>query len=341
MLSIGHLNIYHLEPKLPDICNFLNNSSPNFHLYGITESRLHSGISNNLIRIANYDVVRRDAQSPGETGIVAYVHQSVRDFTRRRKKLEHPDVECMWLEIKQKQNSPSVYVCFLYRNPASTVDWYDSFIEMLDNVYRLKPHAHVIVLGDFNIDLKKPQPRWETISLSLGLKQFITEPTRVTPTSQTLLDHVYSNTPSLVKSASLSNLSISDHSPICCTVQTRMPKERKHAHTPITFRSFKRFNLDYFLHDISLAPFQEVLNHSDPDEALSIWYNIFLSVLNKHAPTRQKRVKHPKKHRKISLNTKQLVIKLRTWCVTLNGLISINSSKIAKTPLSCGELSTH
>ena len=41
-------------------------------------------------------------------------------------------------------------------------------------------------------------------------------------------------------------------------------------------------------------PFHGVFNHNDPDEALAIWYDASLPVVNKHAPLRRKRVKHPK-----------------------------------------------
>jgi uncharacterized protein (UPF0305 family) len=35
-----------------------------------------------------------------------------------------------------------------------------------------------------------------------------------------------------------------------------------------------------------------VYHHSDPNEALSEWYRLFLGVLDKHAPFREKRVKN-------------------------------------------------
>ena len=34
-------------------------------------------------------------------------------------------------------------------------EWYDSFVQMLDNVYKAKNRADVLILGDFNIDITK------------------------------------------------------------------------------------------------------------------------------------------------------------------------------------------
>ena len=42
------------------------------------------------------------------------------------------------------------------------------------------------------------------------------------------------------------------------------------------------------------TPFTEILNCSDPDKALATWYNVYLTVGNRHAPLKRKRVKHPK-----------------------------------------------
>ena len=294
MLHVGHLNIYHLDNKVADICNHLHQTNPPFHLYGITESRLHSRISNNSVRIPDYDIIRRDATLMNETGIAAYVHKSIVQFIRRRVDLEHSSIECMWLELRSKAKSPSILVGFLYRNPASPAEWYKWFTEMIDNVYKTKPDIDILILGDFNIDLKKTQPRWQTVISSLGLTQLIKVPTRVTQNSETLLDHIYSNNPSSVVSAAVLDLSISDHSPIRCSKIAKVPKLNKNMHTSIKYRSFKHFDSQIYLYNLSSVNFHHIYNINDPNNALDAWYNLFLSVLNKHAPIKSKRVKHPK-----------------------------------------------
>lgn len=294
MLQIGHLNIYHLDNKTTDLSTFLHKSSTPFHLYGITESRLNNNITDDQVAIPDYTIVRRDAQRPGETGVVAYIHNSLSSLTTRRSDLEHDSVECLWLDVKTTVHAPSVFICFLYRNPAACAEWYDWFADMIDNVYKSKPNIDVLILGDFNIDLLKPHSRWQTITGSLGLAQLISLPTRVTPSSVTLIDHIYSNNPAQITSASLSDLSISDHTPIFCTKISKVPKASKNAHTHISYRSFKHFDQNSFLYALSNAPFKEVFNYTDANQALEKWYNVFLSVLDSHAPVTNRRVKHPK-----------------------------------------------
>ena len=62
---------------------------------------------------------------------------------------------------------------------------------MIDNLGAAKPHADILLLGDFNIDLLKPHSSWDSTITLLGLTQIIEPPTRTTPTSATLIDHIY------------------------------------------------------------------------------------------------------------------------------------------------------
>ena len=67
-----------------------------------------------------------------------------------------------------------------------------------------------------------------------------------------------------------------------------------HETATIQYTTFKWFNKDSFLFDVSCAPFSNVCNVSDPDDAMLAWYDIFMPIIDKHAPLRKKRVKHPK-----------------------------------------------
>ena len=68
----------------------------------------------------------------------------------------------------------------------------------------------------------------------------------------------------------------------------------KPIHIYISFRPFKHFNKAAFFNDLHWAPFTEVLNCTDPDKALATWYSVYITVVNRHAPLKRKRVKHPK-----------------------------------------------
>ena len=67
-------------------------SSLEYQLFGIAESRLDFRITYNSISIPDYYIIRRHPQLPRQTGIYVYVHHSVQDITHRRKDLENDEI---------------------------------------------------------------------------------------------------------------------------------------------------------------------------------------------------------------------------------------------------------
>ena len=65
-------------------------------------------------------------------------------------------------------------------------------------------------------------------------------------------------------------------------------------HTHTSFRSFKHFNQSAFFADLICTPFDNVHQHTDPNEALAVCYKLFMDVVNRNAPIPHKRVKHSK-----------------------------------------------
>ena len=236
MLRVGHQNVYHLYNKVPDLCVFLSQSTPNYNIFGITESRLDSRISDQDINIPNYCISRKDSLVIGQTSIAV----SIADITHRRLDLESDLVECIWLE--PSTSAPNSFVCILYSNPSASYEWFDDFVQMIDNIHTVKPHADILVLGDFNIDLLKPHSSWDSTITLLGLTQLVKSPTRITQTSATLIDHIYANNPDVITEVSVPDLSISDHCPISCSRSIKLPKCEPKTHSYVSFRSFKHFN---------------------------------------------------------------------------------------------------
>ena len=197
-------------------------------------------------------------------------------------------VECIWVETKHPA-SPAVLVGYVYRNPAATHPWFDDFVQMMDKVCESNPN--IVLLGDFNIDLLKPQPTCSSATALFALRQQIRRATGITQTSATLLDHIYTNNEQML--SNVSNISISDHCPLICTWSCKQPQNMTKGHATVQYRCFKHFDQDAFLWDLSLALFANVFSFSDPNQALTAWYEAFIPVVEKHAPIRRRRVKHP------------------------------------------------
>ena len=99
-------------------------------------------------------------------------------------------VESIWLQVKTGRGPPFL-IAFIYRSPSSTLVWFDESVVMMDRVQNSKHHDEILLLGDFNIDMFKPNPAWiSTLSL-FNLRQCVQSPTRVTSTTSTLIDRIY------------------------------------------------------------------------------------------------------------------------------------------------------
>jgi exonuclease III len=206
--------IIYIKKKLPDVglCLLLN-EPPNIHLLGLSETRIDSHITDDMLAIPNYNIIRRDAVHFGQTGLAVYIHDDLSQFVIRRSDLESSQVECIWFEVKYSM-SPPLLLGYVYRNPASTQLWLDDFVHMMDKVNA--SNNSILLLGDFNFDMFKPQRTWVSTTSLFGLHQLVQCATRVTPISSTLLDHIYTNNKPLIADVKVQNKSISDHSPITC-----------------------------------------------------------------------------------------------------------------------------
>ena len=285
-LKVGHLNACHLLNKLHDVHSMLSNADDHFHVFGFSETRFKDIVADSTVTISGYKFVRKDVRYISETGIIAYIHQSV-NFQHITLFDKH-DIECIWLEIKLKKTKP-ILIGFLYRNPDERANWFDRFELMMEEVTMYS--NEIILLGDFNIDLLKSQNKWQSIYESFNLTQILTTPTRVTADSTTLIDHIYvSNVKNIVES-SIPVFGLSDHFPICATWSKKGVKIPKCMHKSISYRSYKNFNEGDFMNELCSTDFSETYQHTEPDASLDAWYNVFLNVLNKHAPIRIKRVK--------------------------------------------------
>ena len=71
----------------------------------------------------------------------------------------------------------------------------------------------------------------------------------------------------MVSNVHVSNICVSDHCPVISTWSCKLPKKLAKGQTTVQYRSFKHFNQDDFLRDVSSAPFAAVLEVSDPTTA--------------------------------------------------------------------------
>ena len=123
------------------------------------------------------------------------------------------------------------------------------------------------------------------------LIQLISEATRVTYETTTLIDHIYSNCPENVNSMDVPKIGLGDHFPIFFTYKMHIQPPKRNHYT-VSFRSFKDFNVANFSADLQSVLWDTIKLSEDTDEILEAWSDLFLQVVDKHVPMKQHRVKH-------------------------------------------------
>lgn len=188
-INLCHLNVYWLLNKVPDINILLNRDQHDIHLLGLTETKITQDpkIPDSLLEIENYKLIRKDKTHTFDTGIAIYIKNSIynNNNVTRRTDLETKEIESIWLQLKFGNNAPML-IFYLYKNPAIKIsEWQNNFEIMMDKLPNKK--QEIMLLGDFNINLKRKQTSWNSTITSLGLEQIITKNTRVTDKTQTYL----------------------------------------------------------------------------------------------------------------------------------------------------------
>ena len=125
------------------------------------------------------------------------------------------------------------------------------------------------------------------------MKQVIEFPTRVTETSSSLIDLVLTNGPSNVCESNVLPVGLTDHGLVYIVRKLNRPKLQPRI---VTFRSFRRFNLNNFTGD--LLNLDLVLNPvpTDVNVAWNCWKRNFVRICDRHASvitTRARGVKTP------------------------------------------------
>ena len=279
---IGHPNIQGLTNKIDQLKLLLQFKNNLIHILGISETKLTQNHPDALFHIDGYQKpFRRDRTENAGGGLLVYVKDGV--CCKRRADLEHQMLECIWVEIKPKNNC-SFLVGHIYRPPNSSIQWNEFFEDCMEKV--LQEEKEIYLLGDINRDLLNNQicSVWNDYVEPFGLTQVVTEPTRVTSNSKTLIDHIYCNCPENVKSVSVPKLGLSDHFPIFVTrkMHSHIPKG-KHHYT-ISYRSFKNFDENRFISDLQAVPWDLIKLFDDTDDILEAWTDLFLQVVDKNIP---------------------------------------------------------
>lgn len=287
--TIVHQNIRGLSSKLELLTYFIKNH--NIKIFGVTETLLNDSLPTSFINISGYTFERRDRVSQGG-GVGAYISNSLNYV--RRLDLETYDIECIWLEIFSDYTK-SFIVGILYRPPNTSKhlskNFNNNFQKTLTKINN--GNKELIILGDINCNYlikNNNKPLKDLLSLN-GLIQTIKGPTRITDTTESLIDVILTTKPENLMEIKIVSTALSDHYAIGCK---RKLNNIKQQYESIKCRDYSNYNSSELSRDLSNENWDSVYAERNPNNAWDTLRDIVSRNFNKHAPNITKKVKGKK-----------------------------------------------
>ena len=289
--KMAFLNIVSL-PKRIDEINF-SMSNKFIDLIAFNETRLDANITDNMINLDGYDVVRKDRSRNGG-GVCIYLRSSIN--YKIRDDLVPSELEAVCIEIIKPHSKPFL-VTTVYRPPSASSDFFDLFeklIKAIDN-----ENKEMYVLGDLNCDMLKtdkdsntPTKKIKSLYELYQLSQLIDEATRITMTTSSLIDHIVTNTPEKISDSGVIHTGISDHSLVFAIRKISVIRKQENT---VEIRNMKNFDEEKFVAELLKQHWEYVYFFAeDPNAMWEMWKKLFLEVLDKHAPLQHKKIRSKK-----------------------------------------------
>ena len=214
----------------------------------LPETKLSDKISYEKIGMPGYDVIRHDRNRKGG-GVAIYWRSSLQAQVPNILPDSAANIECCILDVDIKHDI-CVRICCVYRPPSSSLSsWEPSFNQLMDDLS--SAGKTFLVLGDFNVNLLNDDAFATKLKSDLHLSQLITELTRITKKSATLIGQIYCSCKLLARLCGLANIHLSDYSLIFCELSNEQTiRSKKFTY----YRRIHRVNKEQFTLNFHALP---------------------------------------------------------------------------------------
>jgi len=149
----------------------------------------------------------------------------------------------------------------------------------------------VLCLGDVNINLLKTNcpdsVYFSNMYKSINMSQLISQPTRITDNSRTLIDIILASDASIVSDSGVDFVRFADHETIYCELEFETTQN-----SPIfkTVRDFKSINCDAFENDLKTIAWQSIFYMENVNDKVDFISDSILWLFDTHSPAREIRL---------------------------------------------------
>ena len=193
--------------------------------------------------------------------------------------IENPYIENIWIQVSTLNKQ--FLLGLFYRPPGTTVDYWESFETCLDTA--TDKNHDVIIMGDFNHGMKsKDSPnKLDRILCKFDMENLITEPTRITETSQTCIDLILTNHTSLIENTDIIPPFCSDHCTVTADITFKTYKEKAYK---TKFWNYEHANKEAITNKMNSTDWSFINNCDGLDEANEMFSSILKETANQYIP---------------------------------------------------------
>ena len=140
-----------------------------------------------------------------------------------------------------------------------------------------------------------PQNLLTYFIVTINMFSLINKPTRVTDTSATLIDHIWSNDyNNCIKNGIVFDDSLSDHFPIFAVFNhlEQVNNDNRKKETILTYRDFSVNNINNFKTQLNLVDWGLITGSNNVNVACDNFNLIFSNLFERHFPILTKKVKN-------------------------------------------------
>lgn len=160
-------------------------------IIALSETRVTAEIGDSEVCMPGYSVIRCDAENRNTGGAIVYVRDGIKYELIMKNKIES---NCWSVAIEVNDKIYKGVIIVVYHSPSASDAEFIRYIEEITEELTIR--GECLVIGDFNIDVTGNSfYKKQLISgmLSLGMKQYVNKPTRITQDSRTIIDLVFGN----------------------------------------------------------------------------------------------------------------------------------------------------
>ena len=292
LFRVAHVNVRSLIPHFSLIKDLISIMS--LDILALSETWLRDSDDSNMVSIRDFCIVRSDRRTGARGGGAALYVSGSLSFT----------VIDFSVFLVNTMIDIAGVVIFLRRKRLAVLSTYrppHSPIADLRTVELCLGHIAgcvdgIICLGDLNVNMLDRGGTYTCciydIMYLFSLVQVISEPTRITKNSESLIDIILlSSDIDVAKSGVCNSIDISDHCVIFAFLNMQRPRHQ--ACLSLT-RDLNAISNDDFIRDINQINWEQIRASSNLDDEVAMFVSSLISIFDRLAPLTYRRVARPR-----------------------------------------------